>query len=203
MAKVYYAKHIYLTAFGVATRQHNVEGVQGMGLMKILPYIMEPMISQAMVDHTVIPEIYLRLYCAVSHHNSGEMERAVEHVDRAIALALPDRLYGILAVHWRLLDTLLEKRLALADPEAVRHVKELQRRFSSGQETISNHLRQRAKAINLSDRERQVAKLAAFGKTNRRIAEQLGVGESTVKTIVQKIMQKTGLTDRSDFVQIL
>ena len=203
MAKVFYAKLIYMAAFGVATRQHNMEGIQGLALMRVLPSTREPMISQAIVDHTLIPEIYLRLYCAVAYHNSGLLDRAVEHVDRAIALAMPDRLYGILAVHWRLLDTLLEQRLTIANPEAVRTVKELHKIFSGGQSLLGSQLRQRASAMNLSDRERQVAKLAAFGMTNQRIAEQLGVSQSTVKTMIQKIMQKTGLTDRTDFVQIL
>lgn len=203
MAKVFYARLLYMVAYGVATKTYEVEGIQGLTLMRIIPNTIEPLISQAAVDHTVIPEIYLRLICAVAYHNTGNTERAVEQVDRAIALALPDRLYGILAVHWRMLDTLLEQRLSLTDGEALRQVKERHRIFSSGQSVLGSQLRQRTEARSLSDRERQVAKLAAFGMTNQRIAERLGVSPSTVKTMVQKIMQKTGLTDRMDFVHIL
>lgn len=203
MAKVFYAKLLYMAAYGVATRQYEMEGIQGLALMRAITNTIEPMISQAMVDRTVIPEIYLRLYCAVAYHNCGNRKLAVEQVDRAIALALPDRLYGILAVHWRQLDQLLEERLTLADPEAVRITKELHRIFATGQATLGSQIRQRVIAVNLSDRERQVAKLAAFGFKNQQIAERLGIGQSTVKTIIQKIMLKSGLTDRADFVQIL
>lgn len=203
MAKVFYAKLLYMVGYGVATRQYEMEGIQGLALMGILPATMEPMISQAVVDRTVIPEIYLRLYCAVAYHNSGNRYLAVQHIDRAIALALPDRLYGVLAVNWKILDQLLEERLMLADPEAVRLTKELHRTFAAGQTVLRGHIRQRMVAANLSDRERQVAKLAAFGMKNQQIAERLGIGASTVKTTVQRIMAKTGLTDRTDFVHIL
>lgn len=203
MAKVFYAKLLYMVGYGVATRTVEMEGIQGLGLMRVLPGTLEPMISQAVVDRTLIPEIYLRLYCAVSYHNSGNRDMAVAHIDRAIALALPDKLYGVLAVNWRILDRLLEERLALADPDAVRITKEMHRTFAAGQSSLGSRRRQRTIAINLSDRERQVAKLAAFGMKNHQIAERLGIRQSTVKTVIQKIMQKTGVTDRTDFVHIL
>ena len=203
MAKVYFAKLLYIAAFGVATRQYEMEGIQGLGLMRVISCTIEPMVAQAVVDRTVIPEIYLRLFCATAYHNSGKLDLAVFHVDRAIALALPDRLYGILAVHWKLLDKLLEERLTLADPVAAQAVKELYRQFSAGQAVLGGAIRNRNIVSNLTDRERQVAKLAAFGFKNRQIADRLGIGQSTVKTVVQKIMQKTGLTDRADFVHIL
>jgi DNA-binding NarL/FixJ family response regulator len=116
---------------------------------------------------------------------------------------LPDKLYGVLAVNWKILDQLLEDRLARVDTEAVRITKELHRTFELGQAALSSQIRQRVIAVNLSDREHQVAKLVAFGFKNRQIADRLGIGASTVKTTIQRIMTKTGLTDRTDFVHIL
>ena len=202
-AKVYYAKLLYMMAFGVATRQHEMEGIQGLALMRMLPNAIEPMITQSMVDHTVIPQIYLRLLCATAYHNCGMLDLAREHVDKAIALALPDRLYGILAVHWRMLDQVLEERLALADPIALRETKELFRIFATGQESLRNKIRSRTVAAHLTDRERNIAKLVAFGMTNKRIADKLGISDSTVKSTIQKIMTKTGLTDRADFILVV
>lgn len=201
MAKVFYAKWMYTRALGVAARQIEVPGVQGLALMRMTHYMIEPLVSQAMVDKTVIPEIYLRLYCAIAYHNSGDPDHAVEHVDRAIALALPDRLYGVLAVCWQLLDSLLETRLALVSPEVAKKVKRLYRDFLGGQTKLSGTIRNRHIAVTkLTEREREIGKLVAFGLTNKQIAQKLNIGESTVKTTVQNIMQKTGLTDREDFV---
>lgn len=203
MTKVFYAKLLYMAGFGVASKQYSLEGVQGLALMRMVPNTLEPLICQAVVDKTVIPEIYLRLYCAVAYHNVGRKDLAVYHIDRAIALALPDRLYGILAEHWRILDALMEERLTLADPEAMKAIKELYRRFLVGQASLGGSIRNRVIATNLTVREREVAKLAAFGFTNKKIALALQIGESTVKTTVQNIMQKTGLSARTDFYYIL
>lgn len=201
MAKVFYAKWMYMGAFAVASKQVTVEGIQGLSLMQMTHYTIEPLISQAVVDKTVIPEIYLRLYCAVTYHNTGNREMAVLHVDRAIALALPDRLYGILAVCWLRLDSLLEERLRLVDPQAAKETRELFRKFTEGRRTLSFAIQNRHMAVSsLSVRELEVAKLVAFGFTNKQIANTLGIQTSTVKTTVQKIMLKTGLTDRTDFV---
>ena len=64
-AKVFYAKYLYAAAYGVATKQIEVPGVQGLALMAMLPNTLEPMISQAMADDSVMAEAYLRMTCAV------------------------------------------------------------------------------------------------------------------------------------------
>jgi len=164
---------------------------------------LEPMISQAEVDGAIIPEIQLRLWCATVYHNAGRDDLAIMHIDKAVGLALPDRLYGTLVVCWKTLDSLLEERLSAIDPAIAKKVKELNRIFVTGQAKLGGLLRKRNIAVSLSPREQEIAKLAAFGFTNKRIAHTLGISESTVKTTVQKIMQKTGLTDRTDFAFVI
>lgn len=202
-AKVFYAKYLYMAAYALASRQITLEGVQGLALMRMISNTIEPMIAQAVVDRTVIPEIHLRLWCAIAYHNSGQDELAIPHIDKAITLALPDRLLGILAEHWRQLDNLLDDRLSLVDTAAAKQTRELHRTFAAGQAVLSGKLRNRSIASNLSTREREVAKLISFGFTNRQVAKTTGISETTVKTVVKNIMQKTGLGSREDFVFIL
>ena len=199
-AKVFYARYLYATGYGVASRIITLPDITGLGLMRILPNTIESMITQAVVDKTVIPEIHLRLWCAAAYHNSGQDEFAIPHVDRAIALALPDRLFGILAEHNRSMDSLLEERLALQEPSAVKTLREIYRTYFTGQSVLRGRISNRTIALNLTTREREIAKMAAFGMTNRAIAKRLGIGESTVKSTIQSIMQKTGNTDPTDFV---
>lgn len=202
-AKVFYARYLYMTSYAIASRQLSVEGVQGLASMRMLNLTLEPMISQAVVDKTVIPEIQLRLWCATAYHNTGQDALAIPHIDRAIALALPDRLLGLLAEPWRQLDKLLEERLSLVDKAAVKEVEQLYRQYIAGQAALSSKIRNRNIASNLSAREREVAQLVVFGFTSRQIAKTVGIGETTVKTVVKNIMQKTGLKSREDFVLIL
>ena len=202
-AKVFYVKHLYMSAFAIASKQMELEGVQGLALMRLIPYTIEPMITQAAVDKTVVPEIYLRLSCAVAYHNSGKMDKAVNHIDKAIALALPDRFYGLLTEYIRHFDGLLEERIAVVDPTAAEIVKSLSAAYGIGWARLSGAVRNRYIATNLTSREREVAKLVAFGFTTKEISSLLYISESTVKQNVLRVVQKTGVKDRSEFSSIL
>ncbi|MEX0666923.1 MAG: LuxR C-terminal-related transcriptional regulator, partial [Acidimicrobiia bacterium] len=52
-------------------------------------------------------------------------------------------------------------------------------------------------AVGLTERELQVLKLVATGKTNRVIASQLVISEKTVATHVSSVLTKLGLSSRS------
>ena len=202
-AKVFYTKYLYMSAFGIASKQIDFEGIQGLALMRLIPKTIEPMISQAVVDKTILPEIFLRLSCAVAYYNSGDRAHAIVHMDKAIALALADRLYGVLVEYVRHFDGLLEERIALVDPSAVENIKELYGVYSVGWSKLSGAVRNRNIAANLTAREREVAKLVTFGFTSKEIASMLYIAESTVKQTVLRVVQKTGVKDRSEFASIL
>lgn len=201
-AKVFYAKFLYAAAYGVATKQFELEGVQGLTLMSMLPCTVEPMISQAMADQSVISEVYLRLTCATIYHNSGNDAQAIRHIDRAIALALPDRLLGILTEYGRVLGPLIEQRLSLADPAALDQMKHLYKGYREGWAKLSGNVRGRTISTTLSPKEWQVAKLAAFGMSNKEIADKLHMSLSSVKQAVRIVSEKTGMR-REEFAAVL
>ena len=97
----------------------------------------------------------------------------------------------------------MEEILQRIDPEAARIVKQLYQEYAQGHVLLRSHLQSKKVFVRLTPREQEVARLIAFGFTNKKVAETLGIGESTVKTNVHNIMQKTGLRDRADFVFIL
>ena len=202
-AKVYYIKYLNIAAYAIASKQLDVEGVKGLAFMRMVPFTIEPMITQAMVDRTVIPEIHLRLLCAVAYHNSGDDLHATEHIDKAIALALPDKLYAIFMEYWRTLDRLLSDRIEIADPDALKQIKEMYKKYIVNWAKISGIVRNRTVAANLTVREREIAKLSAFGFTIKEIAARLHIAESTVKQTIFNVVQKTGISDRSEIPSIL
>ena len=200
--KVYYAKYLYATAYAVATKQLSMDGMSGLSLMSMIPLTLEPMISQAMADYSIIAEIYLRMTCATVYHNSDNAKRADHHLDRAIALALPDRLFGLLAEYCRALDSRLEHRLTRVDPDAWEKVKRLYHIYNDGWTTLSGEVRGKTLAKTLSKKEREVAKLAAFGMQNSEIAEKLHMSLSGVKQAIRIVSEKTGV-GRNDFAAVL
>ena len=201
-AKVYYAKYLYAFGYAVAMGLHRVEGTQGLYIMSVISYAVEPMISWARANNTIMSEIYLRLTCAAIYHNCGKEADAIDHIDKAIELALPDKFYGVLAEYCRALDTLMEKRLSLIDEEAWKEVKKLYKIYNEGWSKLSGAVRGKTILTTLSDKEREVAKLAAFGMGNQEIADHLHLSLSVVKQAVRIVSEKSGLP-RSEFAAIL
>ena len=201
-AKVYYAKYLYATGYAVATGLEMIEGLQGLSLMSVIPYSVEPLISWARANNTVMSEIYLRLTCAAVYHNVGNDDQAIRHIDRALELALPDKLYGVLAEYSRTLGILIEKRLIRIDAEICDEVKKLYKKYNEGWSRLSGAVCGRAIITTLTAKEREVAKLAAFGLSNQEIADKLYMSLSAVKQAIRIVSEKSGMP-RSKFAAIL
>ncbi len=202
-ASVYYVKYLLYVAQDVAMQKLYRENVNGMNLMRFLPYLIEPLITQAVTQGTVLPEIYLRLLCATVYKDLGSPDRAYEHIDKAIALALPDGLLGALAEHRRQLGSALDDRLALQDPNALKKLKELHKQLTAGWAKLHNAVLTRRISTALSTREREVAKLVAFGLTNPEIAQRLNLSVASVKSIITMIRNKTGIESRSELAHFV
>ncbi len=197
-ARVYYIKHLLIYAQELAVGSLELEGVRGLGLMKTLPYIMEPMISQMVADKIVIAEIYLRLLIAIAYHQSGDDARGSAHLDKAIRLCLADGFYGPLVEHRRQLGLFLDDRLALIDPAALKTVKTLHKQLHAGWTKLHNAVMENSVQVTLSIREREVARLAAFGLSNQSIAKQLSLSEHTVISLINSAKNKTGVENRTE-----
>ena len=202
-AKVYYVKLLMIYVQDLAMKKFDREGMGGLALMKVLPNTIEPLITQAEVDKTLLVEIYLRLLCAITYQNGGDMERATQHLDKAIALSLPDRLLGPLVEYRRQLGYLLDDRLALVDADALKEVKALHKQLNAGWTKLHNAVLEKSVSISLSQWEREVARLAAFGCSDAEIAAQLNLSKSTVKSIITMAKNKTGAIKRSELVAFI
>ncbi len=203
LARVLYVKYLLIVAHDLASGKITLPNVEGLGLLRTLPYIIEPMISQAKIEHTLLPEIYLRLMAATVYHDLGDNARAIPHLDTAIALSLPDRLYNCLVEHRRGLDMLLDDRLVLVDAEALRRVRELYARMNVGWIHLHNTLLDRTVSATLTMREREVAKMAAFGYGNAEIAAILHIELSSVKRYIFSAMNKVGAERRRELGQYI
>ena len=201
-AKVYYAKYLYALGYAVAMGLTKVEGTQGIYIMSVISFSVEPLISWARANNTVMAEIYLRLTCAAIYHNCGKEEDAIYHVDKAIELALPDKFYGVIAEYCRALESLIERRLSRVDIDAWLEVKKLYKDYNEGWAKLSGAVRGKRILTTLTAKEREVAKLAAFKLSNQEIADHLKLSLPIVKQTIRIISEKSGLP-RSNFAEIL
>ncbi len=202
-ARVYYIKFLLIAAQALAMGNIELEGINGLGLMKTLPFLMEPMISQMVVDKVLLAEIYLRLLCGIACHQSGDDETAIIHIDKAIKDCLADGLYGPLVEHRRQLGTFLDDRIALIDANALKKVKELHKQLHTGWTKLHNAILKKTVAANLSPREREVARFVAYGLSDSQIAGRLYISESSVKALVRSANNKTGVEKRKQLIDFV
>lgn len=122
-------------------------------------------------------------------YNAYDFGRAV---GPALAVTVLSILYASLtAVFLTLFIAKLENMLAsyMEEPEAEITVEEAQ--------TIYFKLR----ALGLTDREAEVARLVSCEMTNREIGQMLYISDATVKKHVTHILEKTALTDREELTK--
>ncbi len=202
-AKVFYVKHIYMSAFEVALRDNKIPDMQGLTMMRMMPKVIEPLITQAVVDKTIIPEIYLRMSCAVAYYNTGDKAHATAHIDKAVALCLPDKFYGILSEYVRHFGGLLEERIEMLSPAAAERVREMSAVYTKSWARLAGQIRNKAIASNLTPKEHEIAKLSAFGFSTKEIANLILVSESTVKQTIARIINKTGIQEKDEIYSVL
>ncbi len=58
------------------------------------------------------------------------------------------------------------------------------------------------KPFGLTEREKQIAKMASSGKTYKEISQQLGIAHSTIKNVIQKIRTKLHLNSAKDITKL-
>ena len=151
--------------------------------------IVQGALSVAEQHHFVLPQIYFHLFITIAHHRLGQKEAAEAALDRALSLALPDGIHLPFAEYGEALAPLLKSR---ERQSGMIGLPALCMRHRLGVEKI----RKATRLVQLSLREREVARLAGGGLTNRDIASRLLVSQETVKTTMKSIFRKLGTRSR-------
>ena len=96
----------------------------------------------------------------------------------------------------------MERELSAVDAEAWKAVKALYKIYNEGWSKLSGAVRGKKILTTLSAKEREVARLAAFGLSNQEIADKLNMSVPIVKQAIRIVSEKSGLS-RADFAAIL
>ena len=140
----------------------------------------------------ILPQIYIKIYMAQANAALGKEAEAAALLADALKAALPDRLFMPFAENGEGIKNLLPLAAKeIADKAGLAEIERLTRNFSKSVQKM------KAEQPRLSEREQEVYALIAKGLTNKQIAEQLFVSLSTVKTLVSRILEKTGVTSRT------
>lgn len=148
-------------------------------------------------------DIFACFLMAISHMALGNRDQAAAFVEHAARKTLPDGLVSPFASYSRLLGNLADEVISRDYPRLFEKFKIVRKRFSQGWVTLREALFSGELPPDLTEREYEVAKLAAAGLRNSEIAEKLVITESTVRAHLRAIFQKLQIDRRAKLTEKL
>ena len=143
-------------------------------------------------QHYSLVELHLLLQAAGAYEGLGMRQRAAEFMRQALDAGGRDGIIMPFAENYRFISGALES-VRLEDrgfTDRVRAMGELYEKRAAG---LRRGLQRPAAAAELTDRELELARMAAERLSNREIAERLFLSEGTVKQYVSQIYSKLGI----------
>ncbi|MDI9519886.1 MAG: LuxR C-terminal-related transcriptional regulator [Bacillota bacterium] len=154
-------------------------------------------------DRHLILRIYLNLVASMAAINLSRFELSDRFFLKALELAKPDGYIQPFIGHHGPLQGLVEKHIREHEPELYLFIAEKVTRFRRGWTEIHNPLSYGKVTNLLTPYEFSLAMMAAKGKTNQEIADNLNISINTVKAYLSMIFQKIGITKRSELAEYL
>ncbi len=152
----------------------------------------EPLIQQAEAMNALLPKVYYLIGLAIAWSALLQEEPAGKALEKALSIALPDRIYLPFAEHGEALRPLLEAaKDSNPDVDGIRRILALCDRQQVGVKKISAAIHPP-----LTPREREIAVLAKDGMTTKEIAETLHISSETVKMAFKRIFLKLNIQSR-------
>lgn len=143
---------------------------------------------------------------ALCYLSMGAIPRAAEWLEQSLTLAEQDQNFTFLACFRKYLSILfLLPSIKKKHETAISQIKAMEIHYTKAEESRIFAMLEKYpdQMVELSDREREVARLAAEGLRNKEIAQKLFISEETVKSHIRSIFNKTNIDRRSKLVDLL
>ena len=136
------------------------------------------------------------LNMAAGYVSMGNREKAVSLVRSAAQAVMPDGIvFNFASFSW-LLNGITDELVRKEYPEHFDRMMEVKEFFGLGWNRLYHDILPKNLPDDLTEREREVALLAAEGSRNNEIAEKLCISESTVRTHMRSIFKKLDIDRR-------
>lgn len=159
--------------------------------------IAEQFISISSVFPNLLADIYTKIYIAAANDRIFRRIEAMEVLKQALDTAIPDEVYMPFVENCDYIKPLLEE-LYRQDiyRECIERILQLNVTYQEAVEQITKGYFSEPKA-KLTERETEIAELAADGFSNKAIGDRLFITQNTVKTQLKSVFEKTGVNSRS------
>ena len=149
-------------------------------------------------SNMIVASVYIHIQFACAFIQLDRKAEAREELKKALLLALPDGIVVPFAEHSALLQEEIDSfKKEGFYPEAFRKMDETSEKFQKARQKILEDAFCVAPDFGFSDREQEIADLAAERRTVKEIAELLHLSENTVKFHLKQIYGKLGIISNS------
>ena len=154
-------------------------------------------LGSIMIFNNILYEIYLYLYISVANYKLGNIAKATKFLTSAVAMAYKDDIYMPFVENYKYIEEI----------SIVNHVKEADDFMVKVSQLYAAHHKEfklvaemyrNDSDYGLTNRELEIAKLAAKRFTNKEIADQLYIATETVKSNLKSIFVKLHIASRND-----
>ena len=147
------------------------------------------------------------MYCglALCYLAVGRIFKAADYLEKSLELAGQDHNYSFLACFRRYFQVLFVMPRFSKYSNVIKEIKSLDINYTRADESRIFSMLEEADGsfAGLTDRELEIARLAARGLRNSEIASQLSISENTVKYHLKNIFSKTSIDRRSKLIEML
>jgi len=154
-------------------------------------------------NYTPYPEHFHHFTTAVGYSSLGDKAQAVKCIEQAAKIALPDDMLHCFVGFSRLLDGLSDEIIEVSYPGLKPRFVEYRERYFTGWFALYNAIAENELPGALTEREREIAELAADGLRNIEIANKLFLSEHTVRAHLRSIYQKLDIDRRAKLAKML
>ncbi|MBN2899646.1 MAG: AAA family ATPase [Clostridia bacterium] len=165
--------------------------------------IFEQMMGMASIFPNLLAVVHNLIYLSAANEKIYRHEEALSTLRQALEIAMPDQLYMPFVENGDYIKPLLEEiGREKSDRESIDHILELYGCYEKSVNQAIEEYFDNAKP-KLSEREREIAVLAAQGLTNKEISGRLFISQNTVKTQLKTVFEKLGINSRALLKQVL
>lgn len=154
------------------------------------------MLDISSVFPNLLPQIYAQIYLSQALYATGKYEESVSALTDALDQAVPDGIYMPFAENYGGLESIIPSVPVISDRSAIKKI-----------EDLANQLRKSISIFNapkftLTPREMEVVELIRQGLSNKEVAAELCISPYTVKTLLRRIYEKTGVSTKTQLVML-
>jgi len=157
----------------------------------------ENFIGIASVFSNILGQIYTYIYVAAANKQIFRDQEAISALKQALDIAMPDKVYMPFVENCDYIKLLLEELHRQGSyREDITRILKLYQPYQKAVEQIKKVYFTEDKPT-LTEREIEIAQLAAEGLSNKEIGEKLYITQNTVKTQMKRVFEKLDIKSRA------